>query len=62
MTRKRFNHLKHAGSSGGIINLIAKRSHDELRAAQLADIGTYNGEDADEISASDTFKEFPTAP
>jgi hypothetical protein len=32
------------------------------RARQLADIGANNGEDADEISASDAFKEFPPLP
>ncbi len=61
MTRKRFNHLKHAGCSGGTINPIARTSDDEERATQLADIATNNGEDADEISASDAFKEFPPA-
>jgi hypothetical protein len=62
MTQKRSNHLKHVGSFCGIINLIARTSHDELRATQLADIEANNGEDADEISASDAFKEFPPAP
>jgi hypothetical protein len=62
MTRKRSNHLKHAGSFCGIINLIARTSHDELRATQLADIGINNGEDAEEISASDSFKEFSPTP
>lgn len=39
----------------------SKPSDDE-RAAMLTDIGSNNGEDADEISASDAFKEFPPAP
>lgn len=34
---------------------------DDERARQLADIGANNGEDAEEISASDAFKEFPPA-
>jgi excisionase family DNA binding protein len=52
---------------GGLIRFVPDRvmawlnSRDE-RARQLADIGANNGEDADEISASDAFKEFPPLP
>jgi phage terminase Nu1 subunit (DNA packaging protein) len=52
---------------GGLIRFIPARvtawleCRDE-RARQLADIGANNGEDADEISASDAFKEFPPSP
>jgi hypothetical protein len=59
---------------GGLIRFIPSRvmvwleSRDlghnasDQRERQLSDIGTHNGEDAEEISTSDTFKEFPSSP